>query len=228
MRRYLFLFISVFIISFSGCKKNELKKPTDVSFKMDINRNVSKNGKLSFTDGTINIAAFDVEGERQEGGDISFSKEFPNGLLINFSSTENIPEIEYDIPQGVYERLAISFETFDDNSDITIVVNGNYTNNSGVNIPVRFEFMSSEYFSIEAEDYSGASIIILDKNTPTNALIEFDPIFWFDIVTTNMMENADLVNLSGTQTILINDSENDNIYSMIVTRIEESTETFIF
>lgn len=217
------LFIGLILFAFS-CKKNMLKKPTDVSVKMDINRSTSSNGRYSFSSGTINLASFSVDGERVEGDNIYFENEFPNGLLINFSSNK-IAELNYDIPQGSYERLEIAFETFDDISDITIVINGIYKNNSNVSIPIKFEFMSSEYFSIVSEDYSGSTNIILDKDTPANALIQFNPLYWFDIVPLNLMENADLVNVSGTQTILINDSENDNIYSLIVNRIEQSTES---
>lgn len=222
--RILFKYILWVMPFLFACQKNELKKPTDVSFKMDINRAPSTSGALIFDEGTINLAAFDVEGERQEGSDVSFSKEFSNGLLVSFDPNQPISEIDFDIPQGVYKSLAISFETFDDNSDITIVCKGSYTNNSGSSIPLQFEFMSSEYFSMEAEDDSGNSDIVLDKDTPANAFIVFDPIYWFDIVPQNLLENAETSNVNGAQTILINDSYNDNIYEMVVTRVEESTE----
>ncbi|MBL4862816.1 MAG: hypothetical protein JKY09_07365 [Crocinitomicaceae bacterium] len=218
-----FLFI-LFVLVATGCKKNQLKKPTDVSFKMDINRNTSANGKLVFTSGTILLASFDVEGEREEGDPIAFTRSFSSGLLVNFSPDNSISEIQYDIPQGVYTSLDVNFSTFDDFGGNTIVVNGIYTNNASNDIPVRYEFLSSEYFSISGEDYSGSSSIVLDKDTPANTLIKLDPIHWFSIITTNMMENADLVNVGGIMTILINESVNDNIYDLIADRIDESTE----
>jgi len=214
----------LFVLVATGCKKNQLKKPTDVSFKMDINRNTSANGKLVFTSGTILLASFDVEGEREEGDPIAFTRSFSSGLLVNFSPDNSISEIQYDIPQGVYTSLDVNFSTFDDFGGNTIVVNGIYTNNASNDIPVRYEFLSSEYFSISGEDYSGSSSIVLDKDTPANTLIKLDPIHWFSIITTNMMENADLVNVGGIMTILINESVNDNIYDLIADRIDESTE----
>ncbi len=221
---FIFLFALVLLV---GCKKNQLKKPTDVSFKIDINRSTSTDGKIIFNSGSIILASFDVEGERQEGDPISFSRSFPQGLLVNFDPNNPITEIQYDIPQGVYTELAISFETFDDNGDNTIVVNGTYTNNGGIDIPIRFEFLSSEYFSISSEDATNSGLIVLDKDTPANALIKLDPIYWFDILTTNQMENADLVNVGGTPTILINEDENDDLYDAIADRIDESTEAII-
>lgn len=219
--KYLFV-IGLFVMV--SCRKNELKKPSDVSFKVDINRNESSSGHLVFTGGTINLASFDVEGERQEGDDISFSREFSNGLLVEFDPDMNISELAYEIPQGVYERLSISFDTFDDNTDVTIVCLGTYTNGNSESIPVRFEFMSAEYFSIDAEEDSGETNIILDKDTPANALLELDPIYWFDILSTNQLDNAELVDVEGVQTILINDSVNDGLYDLLSGRVEESTE----
>lgn len=218
------LLFLIVVVALVGCKKNQLKTPTDVSFKMDINRNTSNDGKLVFHGGTILLAAFDVEGKRQEGDPISFSRSFPQGLLINFDPNNGVPAIQYDIPQGVYTELTISFETFDDNGDNTIVVNGTYTNTLGTDIPVRFEFLSSEYFEITGEDGANSGLIVLDKDTPANAHIKLDPIYWFDILTTNQMENADLVNFGGTPTILINESDNDNLYDLLADRIDESTE----
>lgn len=223
MKAKLIFLLAIPILLGASCKKNQLKQPTDVSIKMDINRNVSNDGKLVFHSGTILLAAFDIEGTRQEGDPIAFSRSFPQGLLINFDPNTGVPEIQYDIPQGVYTVLTISFETFD-NGDNTIVVNGTYTNNNGTDIPVRFEFLSSEYFAITGEDGANSGLIVLDKDTPANAHIKLDPIYWFDILTTNQMENADLVNVNGTPTILINESINDNLYDLLADRVDESTE----
>lgn len=214
------LFISFTLI---GCKKNELKQPTDVSFKMDINRNPSNSGHLIFNSGSILLAAFEIEGTRQEGDPIAFSKSFPQGLSVNFSPTNTISELFFNIPQGVYNDLDISFETFDDNGDITILVEGQYTNQSSVTFPLRFEFSSSEYFSINGESSSGSSTIVLNKDTPATTLITFDPIYWFGTISNNMFNNADLVNIGGQMTILINESNNSDIYDIVADRIDETT-----
>lgn len=64
----------------------------------------------------------------------------------------------------------------------------------------------------------------MDADTPATALIELDPIYWFDIVPTNMLENADLINVGGVMTLLVNEDENEAIYDLIADRIDESTE----
>lgn len=211
------------VISLSSCKKNELKKPADVSVKMDINRQASTQGHLVFTSGYIRLADFNVEGTRQEGGPVEMSKTFPQGYVIEYSPTSTIQELFLDIPQGNYTDLDINFNTFDDNDDITIQVVGTYTNQSSQTFPVIYEFMSSEYFSINGESETGNPIITLDKNIPATTFIEFDPIYWFDVITDNAWNNADLVDVQGSMTILINEDVNSNIYDLVADRIDETT-----
>ncbi|XOV67881.1 MAG: hypothetical protein ACFHU9_01660 [Fluviicola sp.] len=225
MKMKLLLLLAIPIFIAASCKKNQLKKPTDVTFNIDINRNQSTDGKLVFIGGTINLASFSVKGTRQEGDPISFSNSFSGGLLLDFSSTGTISQLDYDIPQGIYTSLEVNFETYEGPGDITIVVNGIYTNNGGTDIPVIFEFMSSESFEIESEDDVNSGVVVLDKDTPANAIIKLDPIHWFDILSNNQMENATLTNVGGTMTLLINEDKNENLYDLLADRVDESTES---
>jgi len=223
MKKYSYL-ILIFSIIITGCKKKQLKTPTDVSFQMDINRSPSNSGHLVFNSGSILLANFNVEGERQEGGPISFNKSFSQGLSINLNST-SIPDLVFDIPQGNYYSLSVSFLTFDDNGDITIQVDGTYTNQLGSSFPLRLEFLSGEYFSVVGEDESGEATIVLKKDVSATSLIKFDPIYWFGLISYGMFDNATLVNIGGQQTILINESVNSNIYDLVVDRIDHTTES---
>ena len=220
------LIISMLIITSSSCKKkkDEWKLPTDVGFTMDINRSTSSDGDLVFNGGTIILASFSVEGEREQGVDINFFKEWPGGLSIGFSPSGVISAIDFDIPQGTYSRIEIEFDTFDDLGDNCILVNGTFTNSAGTPIAVRFEFKSSEYFSITAKESSGGSLIVLDKDVPATSKIVLDPIHWFQIVSNSLMENADIVSIDGVPTIIISEDVNENIFDLVIDRLDEATE----
>jgi hypothetical protein len=209
----------VFII---GCKKNELKKPTDVTFIMDINRNLSQQGNLIFNEGNIVIYDFIVEGTRKEGAPIAFTKTFSQGLLITFDPNNSISELLYDIPQGDYTELVVSFSTKYNSSDKSILVKGTYTNTSGSIFPVIYEFNEDNEISIISEDEEGEATIVLDKNISVRSLIRLDPIYWFATVSNSLFDNADLVNIAGIPTILINSNTNEDIYDAVVDRMEES------
>lgn len=224
MKNYYYIGLLTLLIGFSSCKKSELKKPADVSVQMDINRQTSTQGQLVFDSGYIRLANFSAEGTRQEGAPVEMAKTFSGGLIVNFSPTDFISELFLDLPQGNYTNLDIEFDTYDGADLPTIQVQGTYTNQSSQSFPVVFEFESSETFSINGESETGDPIIVLDKNIPATAFIQFDPQYWFDIVTTSMWDNADLINISGTMTILINDSENGAIYDIVADRIDDTTE----
>lgn len=223
MNRILLLVLIIGLLA--SCKKNELKQPTDVSFKMDINRSISPSGQLVFNSGTILLASFSVNGKRIEGDPIAFNREFSSGLLVNFDANTAIPEIDFDLPQGTYEEVKIVFESVQDQNDVSIVARGNYTNNLGVNIPVIYQLVGTKKFEIESEDNSGTGSIVLDKNVNSVALIKLDPIHWFDILTNSQLENADLTNVDGVMTMLINKDVNENLYDLIENRIDESSES---
>ncbi len=218
-------YIIILSFLFVQCKKNELKKPTDVSFKMDINRNVSQQGHLVFTEGNIFIQDFSIEGDRKEGESISFSKSFPEGLNINFSPMNSISELAFDIPQGDYNELVVAFSIKYYNGNSNIMVKGAYTNASGDSTPLLYEFKDDDLISIVGEDDEGEASIVLDKDISVNALVQFDPVYWFATVSNSLLDNATLVNLNGTQTILVNSSTNEGIYDLVVDRMEESALT---
>ena len=90
---------------------------------------------------------------------------------------------------------------------------------------IPFKFGSSETFEIESEDSSNSGVIVLDKDQPSNALIELDPVFWFDILSVNQLENANLTTIDGVSTMLINEESNENLYDLLADRVDESTES---
>ena len=211
--------LTIVIVNLSGC--NKWKQPTDVFFYFDIDKTSTLGGQLTFSGGYINIEYFDFDGDREKGDDILFSNDFNNGLLIPFDESQVVSELEFMIPQGEYKRVDISFRTFDYNNDVCILVEGTYTYSGGGSIPVRFEFKDAEEFRIRAENYSGGNIV-LDKDYISPARIILNPNHWFQPVPVSYFENADITNFSGTNTILIDKTTNDEIYDIVLDRLDES------
>lgn len=207
----------------NSCQKNKWKEPTEVSFKMDLNSNAGMNGKLKFTGGIIVLREFSFEGEREQGDDVYFEKSFTGGLTLAFSPNSGIPELNFDIPQGNYSKIKVEFEA-EGNTDNSIVVEGNYTTTGGVTYPLRFETEAVELYSIIGKHTSGSNEIVLVKDTPATALIKLDPVHWFGTVSTTMLDNADLIDVNGIMTILINDANNGNILDIVLDRIDEASE----
>lgn len=211
----------------------EFKLPTKVGFQMDIDRNTGLNGRLNFTHGQILLASFSFDGRREEGGDVFFTKSYEEGLLINFDPDNSEGALTFQIPQGNYTRIELELETSDDTDAPGLVVDGWYLHSSGIRYPVRFELESSIEFEIKAKEHSGSHQIVLIHSKPANPLIKLKPLIWFEAVPASLLEKAvstveegesdEEVEEAGSL-ILINEETNEEIYEIIITRIEQSTE----
>jgi hypothetical protein len=224
------------ILIFSSCdKNNQLKLPVDLYFQLILNQPDKLNNNLVFNRGSINIENFTFDGVREEGNDVYFSKQFPTGLRISSDSISNTPELYFQIPQGIYNKMLISFETMEfpdslkvkyseefENEDFSIIMEGKYTNALNQVIPVRFEYSLKEYFTIRATDSLENSSIILNTQYPAIGKIIFDPYYWFQTVTDAILNDSEIED-EENPLIMINDELNINIYTIVVNRIKEST-----
>ncbi len=213
--------VAVVSITLYGCKKNRLKKPAFLTFQVDMNRSAAASGNLVFSSGHLTLADFSISGTREEGDPISFSKSFGSGLIVPFGSS-TISQLDYDIPQGIYTSLEIEFNSVSGSN--SLIVEGSYTNSSSQTYPMRFEFWSSESFEVEGEAESGASTILIEKNTNPVSRIELDPEYWFQPISIGSLDGATLTNISGTPTLLITEDVNESIFDLIADRIDQSLE----
>lgn len=196
---------------------------------MDMNRSTSVNGNLAWTKGNIIISNFIFNGEREQGEDVFFIKEFPSGLSLFFDPNQSINELNFEIPQGNYTLIEISFRTHGFQDGKHIKVEGTYQNTiNSTTYPVIFEFEAEEYYEIIAKSSSGNTQITLDKDKASNVIIKTDPEYWFQTVNTNMMDNADISIVNSVQTIIINDSNNEDIYDAVRDRMDDNVTTATF
>ena len=221
-----------------SCEETEeFKIPSDVGFRMDINREANTNGRLSFTGGYITLASFSFEGKREQGGDVFFTKEYERGLKVAFDANQPVDALAFQVPQGNYVHIETEMETYDDSSLSGLVIYGSFLNSNGTRYPVRIELSSSVDFEIEARDMSGSSQIVLQQSSPATAKIKLDPVKWLEAVPLSHLDNAVLTEgeseseseseaetESGSSYILINEEVNESIYEIIITRIEQSAE----
>ena len=222
--KYLRLLVVASIILFgTSCSKDDKwTLPTDVSFKMDVNRSSLHSGQLNFTGGTFNLTEFEIEGVRTQSDDIYFQRSFGGGTTISLNNNV-IPSLDFDIPQGTYTKIEMAFEA-EANGDKSITIQGFYTNSSSTTYPLLLEIEEIELYSVIAKNSLGNSQIILSEDIASQVRIEIDPVYWFQSVSTTMLDNATLVNVGGNPTILINDSYNGDILDIVDDQIDKGTD----
>lgn len=207
------------VLMVQSCKK--YKKPTSVTFYMDMEASPLYNGKLTFSSGYFSLYKLSFDGKRKKGDDVGFEKEYASPLQVAFDPNNASQELMFTIPQGIYEKIEMKFETDDDNGIVSLKVVGNYQNTSGDNIPVYLEINESEVFELKGIASSGQDIV-LDKDVATKAKVLFNVTYWFESVSMNSFENAVLTSVNGTDSIVISNTSNESIYDNIIDRLEES------
>lgn len=212
------------------CKKKreeQWKEPTDVRFRMDINRTPAMGGLLVFNGGSFEMGEFTFDGDKQsgQGDDYYFSNTFSGGLTINFHPSSTIPQLDFDIPQGTYNTIRIEFESEGSSGDDHIIVTGEYTHSvSSVVTPVRLELEEIELYSVVATGSGGGQEVTLSTDASYKPIIRLDPVHWFQTVPTIDMDNATTYLVMGVPTIVISDSQNEDIFDLVADRVDEATE----
>jgi hypothetical protein len=220
--RYILLFTCLTVLfNFSSCKK-KWSKPTEVSFKFQLNSN-SNSGLIKFSDAYIMLNKTTVTGDRKQSPghiDLEQTTNFP----VSFSSSSPGAPIKFDIPQGTYNSITLKYETNTDQNGTSLQIKGIYTDSSGNPIPVLFIFSAGDNINIPAKNTSGGNDIVLVEGHPVSASIILNPNYWFASVSKSMMDNAELEDVGGVQTILITKDENDDLYGLIINRIKDGNQ----
>lgn len=230
MRTYTLIFVLIMASTLSCCKKKQeeqWKEPTDVRFKFDINRTPMMGGNLIFTGGSFEMGEFTFDGDKQsgQGDDYYFHSTYPGGNNITFSPTSPVPFLDFDIPQGTFTTIRIEFESEGASGDDHIVVIGEYTHSvTSVVTPVRLELEEIELYSVVATGPGGGSQVTLNSNASYTPIIRLDPVHWFQTVPVGDMDNATTYLVSGIPTIVISDSQNEDIFDLVADRVDEATE----
>lgn len=215
---------------FSCEKEEEFKIPVEVGFFVDMHRTTDPGSRLQLTEGYIVLSSFGFEGYREQAEKVRFEKEYRKGLFVPFSPDQPIKELLFQIPQGVYNQISISFEALDeDDSDdddgkSSLVVKGSYRTQSGNTYPLLVELQSPEEFRVKAKSKPDGNQIILKREAPASAHIKLNPAYWFQAVTLTLLDQAELVELNGVLTILINEDVNEGVYNILESRLGKATE----
>ncbi len=202
----------------------------DVSFAVDMQREQATGSGLRFTEGHAVLSSFEFEGDREQAESVHFEKEYGQGLYIPFSPNQAPGELKFQVPQGSYRRIAISFETAEGDEEEEsggsgLVVKGVYRTGSGSELPLLFELSSSGEFETVAKSVSGGSQVVLKREAPASATIRLNPLYWFQAVPSSSLDNAEVFEVNGVATILINEEANEHIYEIVVSRLGKGAET---
>ena len=207
-----------------SCKK-KWKKPASVTFSFQMNTN-SSSGLVNFTSAYFLLNKFEYAGVREQGTThVDFSKDFTPYSQININPTTPSSGIEFDIPQGTYDKIEVKCAIQEQPDTIpTFIVNGTYIDTSNNPVPVQFIYDASEGFPIIAKNSSGGSQVVFVKDKSYSAKIIFNPKYWFEAIPKSMLDVAVTTTIGGVQTIIISEDYNSDIYQLVAGRIGDGNQ----
>jgi hypothetical protein len=224
MKRTIYIIICLFgVFMLDSCGKSEWKEPTEVSFFIDINRTEIMDGRLSFTGGQVMLRETSFDGYRIQADDVYFEREFENGIVVPFSSSNSLSALMFDIPQGTYSSIRIDLSAERSDTE-TNYVEGDFTLNSGGQIPIFIEVDEIEFYDVLAQALSGDNEINLIAGNPSSAVIILNTVHWMSSISVNMLDNAETTMIDGVESILINSDTNSDVYELIAEKIETNNQ----
>ena len=205
------------LVSISACDSNSSEEgmtPVFYSVMLAPSSSALSAENLQFSSGSITIREIVFDGENQTTGK-SVSLTHEQIVVIDLETGISSPPIESVlIPSGTYTSANLGVELQDVNSIPTLVIEGTYTRSNATTAPVRFEFNSGEVFE------ANATIVTIVEDRPAVAEITFDPIVWFEVISTAQLDDADTID----GVIVIKEGFNDSLFNAVADRLDTSTQ----
>lgn len=209
------------VLLLGACQKAELKKPTRVNFAFDLNKAPGQSS-LKLNSGEINLVDFNITGDRIEGDDIAFNRAFSERIMIDVNGSGEVKELDFDLPQGQYSSILLNFNIDEDGTDPALRLFGTYKPTSGPVHALIFEYFGSQSFNIAGENDLTDPTIVMDKDFDKKVTIELDPVYWFESLTANQLDNADVNVVTGQDEIILSSTSNIALYEIVLNRIADS------
>lgn len=217
-----FLFLLAAVPLFTASCNKKWKEPAKVTFGFKLSANTSS-GLIKFSSGYIMLSEIDFTGERRQGDNhIEFSKDYQPNAQVNLNPYTLSSGFTFDIPQGTYTSIDLKSRIdAQPNNMPSMVMFGTYVDSLNNVIAVRLELRSGEVFDMPGQNTSGGNEITLVEDKASTVSVNLNPQYWFDAVPESMLEDAEAVSENGITTMVISESENQDIYQLIAGRIKD-------
>ena len=103
------IFIILLIVT-SGCEPEEHTLPVDFELKFRIAETPVMDGKLIVQSLALNLGSIEIEGRRAVGEDVFMTRKFDDPRVIIIRPNFTTEAIDFNIPQGIYDRLSFQLK----------------------------------------------------------------------------------------------------------------------
>jgi hypothetical protein len=214
----------VFALGFSACTANE-RLPAELVFNFQWAETPDVGSSFTMEGGELVIGELNFDGTREVGSEFSFRVADNQGIIVDLRSNEINPALRYNLPQGIYNRIRISFELLSREGRPSVWVEGKYKNSANQESNFRLEYSANLLLDALAQHENDTSLPLVVKESEISDLwIILNPYNWLQLVTERDMNEAELSEWSGKTGILISSTQNELIYDKVVRRVGQSVQ----
>lgn len=193
-------------LSFTACKKWELRQPVSLNMNWNFNTTSSSDNAVQLSGGYFYADKFTVSGSRKEGENVVIERATP-ATKFGFTTMNNF-NFSLDIPMGDYEQF-----------NIDVQLNNSYTPafqlNGTVLIGAETFPYRIEWTKLDLLNFSANSPFTLKRKSNYNLYMCMSAQLLFDNLSTNFWSNASVSMENGLPTIIISETSNPNFFSKI-------------
>ncbi|EMR02444.1 hypothetical protein [Cesiribacter andamanensis] len=225
-----------------SCSKDDLTRPVAAVLLVEMgpSQGSGANESLEVTGGRLFINELGFDGYREGGENYFFTRSFTGGHGVVFSKEAPGQILQFEMPQGVYSRIDLSLELplgndaaaaheELDRADLRggVELWGEYVTSHGVAVPFLFIYAGEDAYRFTARGDGGSQQVVVQEGQRQTARLTFQPQRWMDLINPRMLQSGKLSLVNGEPTVVISRHQNEAIYNLLVSRIEQSA-LFLF
>lgn len=177
--------------------------------------------------GFMAIENIEFDGRRQHGAtNVYFISDFSETVLLNLTDSLVQTGIAFDIPQGVYAMVELTFHLGDDQHP-ALVMEGSFQRGNHEPVDVRFEYTYREQIRVKANRQGGQEEVVFKKDEVSMAEVYIDTHSLSRLINFGMLMNAETIIVDGQEILLINERSNPRLYNSISARLNQALRVLI-
>lgn len=247
---YTLILSVMLLLLLTACSKDEFTKPAQVHLQMELdsegievgarlvkeagsdeNARLENKPKIYIESIQYRVSGLSFEGYRENAENYFFSRQFTEDRIIEVKAGGVAPVFAFDMSQGLYERIGLSLQLSKStesnslnpyNESAALIMRGYFLNKRDIQVPLIFVYDFNEVFNYSARNASGANDIAVKQAQATTASISFDIAYWLELINARMLQGASLTEVEGLPSIVISAEENEHIFGLLISRIQNA------
>jgi len=184
--------------------------------------------ELTLEQAEINISKLEFSGDRDGADDVYFEIDFPDGCFVNLLSSDEIPKLSFELPQGVYNDFRLKLKLKEEQGNEGLFLKGKVEEDDDDIISYELTSHTPLFIDERGMSINGENIIVLDADNSSTGTININSNSIFENITEDDWEDADAIEINDdNELIILSHFTNSDIQGDIIDQFESSVSIII-